>query len=142
VAELVLVRAPMRTYHTFASFIAYTFAVSSLAAQVTVSLPTDAALAIYAPRPKYPVEALVRRIAGSGIFLLRVHIPTGRVKQVIVGYTTGNQMLDTAAVQTLLQWRFKPGGVPHRKISSVRMSPPQTKEETLIKVPVTFIPKA
>ena len=50
------------------------------------------------------------------------------------------EMLDAAAVQTLLQWRFKPGAVPYRKITSVQMSPPQTKEETLIKVPVTFIP--
>ncbi|MFZ3375057.1 MAG: TonB family protein [Chthoniobacterales bacterium] len=129
----------MRTYRIFASIIAYTFAVTSLAAPVTVSLPPDA---IFAPRPKYPVEALVRRVAGSGIFLLRVHIPTGRVKHVIVGYTTGNQMLDDDAVQALLQWRFKPGAVPYRKISSVRLSPPQTEEETLIKVPVTFIPKA
>jgi hypothetical protein len=32
--------------------------------------------------------------------------------------------------------------VPYRKISSVRMSPPQTKEDTLIGVPVTFVPKA
>src|SRR5260370_32590064 len=102
----------MRTYRIFGSIIIYTFAITSLAASVNVSLPPDAALAIYAPRPKYPVEALGRRIAGSGIFLLRVHIPTGRVKQVIVRYTTGSQMLDTAAVQTLLQWRFKPGAVP------------------------------
>jgi len=132
----------MRTYRIFGSIITYTFAVTSLAAQVNAPLPPDAALAIYAPRPKYPVEALGRRIAGSGIFLLRVHIPTGRVKQVIVRNTTGSPMLDNVAVQTLLQWRFKPGAVPYRKISSVRMSPPQTKEDTLIGVPVTFVPKA
>jgi len=126
----------MRTYRIFASIIAYGLAVTSLAAAVIVSLPRDA---IYAPQPKYPVEALSRGIGGSGVFLLRVHIPTGRVKQVIVGYTTGSQMLDTAAGQALLQWRFKPGAVPYRKISSVRMSPPQTKEETLLKVPVTFV---
>ena len=131
---------PMRRYRVFASVVAYTFAVTSLSAPVNGTLPPDAALAIYAPPPKYPVEALPRRISGSGIFLLRVHIPTGRVKQVIIGHTTGSPMLDTAAVQTLLQWRFKPGAVPYRKISSVRMSPPQTKEETLM--PVTFIPKA
>ena len=69
----------MRTYRIFASIIAYTIAVTSLA----TPQPPDAALAIYAPQPKYPVELLGRRIAGSGIFLLRVHIPTGRVKQVI-----------------------------------------------------------
>jgi TonB family protein len=132
----------MRTHRIFASIIAYTIAVTSLPAAVSVSLPPDAAVAIYAPRPKYPVEALQRRMAGTGIFLLRVHIPTGRVKQVIVGRTTGAPILDTAAVETLLQWRFKPGAVPYRKITSVRMSPPQTREETLIKVPVTFTPRA
>jgi TonB family protein len=129
-----------RTYRIFASIIAYTIVVTSLATPVGEPLSPDARLAIYAPRPKYPVELLGRRVAGSGIFLLRVHIPTGRVKQVIVRNSTGSQTLDAAAVQTLLQWRYKPGAVPYRKITSVQMSPPQNKEETLIKVPVTFVP--
>jgi hypothetical protein len=39
---------------------------------------------------------------GTGIFLMRVHIPSGRVTQVIVGRGTGHKMLDAAAVKTLL----------------------------------------
>jgi hypothetical protein len=114
----------MHTHRIVASIIACTSAVASLSASVNVSLSPDAALAIYAPRPKYPVDALSRRVAGSGIFLLPVHIPTGRVKQVIVRNTTGSQMLAAAAVQTLLQWRYKPGAAPYRKITSIQMSPP------------------
>lgn len=67
-----------------------------------------------------------------------LHRWSGRVTQVIVGRTTGAQLLEAAAINAFLRWRFKPGAVPYREIKSVRMSPPQTKEETLLKLPLTF----
>ena len=70
-----------------------------------------------APKPEYPPFALKHGFRGTGIFLMRVHIPSGRVTQVIVGRGTGHKMLDAAAVKTLLSWPFKPGTVPYRKIT-------------------------
>jgi TonB family protein len=67
-----------------------------------------AELTVYAPNPEYPPEARQARIAGNGWFRLDF-TKTGRVTQVRVLRSTGNRLLDAAAVQTLLHWRFKPG---------------------------------
>ena len=56
-----------------------------------------------------------------------------------MGRSAGDTALDKSAIKALRTWRFKPGMVPYRKISSVPMSPPQTKQEALVKVPVTFV---
>ena len=79
--------------------------------------PDVTGLVTCAPTPEYPPFALKHGFRGTGIFLMRVHIPSGRVTQVIVGRGTGHKMLDAAAVKTLLSWRFKPGTVPYRKIT-------------------------
>jgi periplasmic protein TonB len=97
-------------------------------------------LVVYAPRPEYPDRAVQRGTGGTGVYLLRVQIKSGKVTQVIVGQSAGHGPLDAAAVKTLRTWRFKPGAVPYRKITSVLLSPPQTNEETLVKVPMTFGP--
>ena len=111
----------------------------SRAEDATVSAsPEVKRLAVRTPPPDYPLEARKRCIAGHGVFLLRVQIGSGRVTQVIVGLSTGSGILDDAAVHALSQWQFRPGAVPYRKITSVPMSPPQTSEEALVKVPVTF----
>jgi TonB family protein len=75
---------------------------------------------------------------GSGVFVIRVHIPTGRVTDVGVALSTGNQWLDRSAVAALRTWRFKPGATPYHK-ASVKVSPPQGKDDTFIKIPVTFL---
>ena len=110
----------------------------ALAAQPHVATGTSAKGATFAPRPEYPLAARAARITGSGVFILRVHINTGIVTQVILGLSTGSALLDKAAAQTLIQWRFKPGAVPYVDVHSIKLSPPQTKEETFVKVPVTF----
>lgn len=69
---------------------------------------TKAELTVYAPNPEYPPEARQARLAGSGWFRLDF-TKTGRVTQVRVLKSTGSKILDAAAVQTLLLWRFKPG---------------------------------
>jgi TonB family protein len=129
----------MRPHFIYASIAALLLAVSSARAAGVESPPPDVTrLLIHAPQPEYPPEARTRHIAGSGVFLLRVHIPSGRVTQVLIGRTTDSRALDAAAVKALLQWRFKPGAVPYREITRPRLSPPQTKKETLILLPMSF----
>ena len=129
----------MRPDVIYASIAAILLAVSSARAVVASPPPDVTRLAIHAPQPEYPPEARARHIEGSGVFLLRVHIPSGRVTQVLIGRTTDSRVLDAAAVKALLQWRFKPGAVPYRQITRPSLSPPQTKEETLILLPISFM---
>ena len=112
---------------------------AAFAAPATVSPPQSAErLVVHRPMPAYPAEARARGLTGAGMFLLRVHIPSGRVTQVLVSRTTGARVLDNAAIAALKRWRFKPGAAPYVAIRSIRLSPPQTTEETLIKLPVRF----
>lgn len=108
-------------------------------APATSSLPPSVTrLVDYAPLPEYPDDFRRRQIHGSGVFLLRVQIKTGQVTQVITAQSTGNWALDGFAQKALRTWRFKPGVIPYHKITSVRLSPPQTKDEALVKLPLTF----
>jgi TonB family protein len=65
-------------------------------------------LAIYAPRPAYPKDAQGRRPTGSGIALMEVDKKTGLVTSARMEKSTGNKLLDDAAIQAFRQWRFKP----------------------------------
>jgi TonB family protein len=71
------------------------------------------ALAIYAPRPKYPKDAQGRLTTGSGIVCMEVDEKTGLVKSAKMEKGTGNKLLDDAALQAFSQWRFKPGSARH-----------------------------
>lgn len=93
---------------------------------------------VEAPRPQDPYEGQQRRPHGTGAFLLRTIIQSGRVTQVIVGQSTGDSLPDAAAMKALRQWRFKPGVLVHRDIHKPRLDPPISKEECLVMVPVTF----
>ncbi len=93
---------------------------------------------IEAPKPENPCEGQRRQPHGTGTFLLRTNIQSGRVTQVIAGQTTGDGLLDAAAIRALRQWRFKPGVLVHRDIHKPRLNPPISKEECLVLVPVTF----
>ena len=94
--------------------------------------------AISTPKPKYPISARIRRVTGRGVFELWVVIKTGLAKGVKTMRSTGDAELDFAVIQTLQQWRFKPGVLP-----SIRQVHPQTKapyadEYCRIVVPVNF----
>jgi TonB family protein len=64
--------------------------------------------AIYAPKPEYPSQARDQGIKGDGVFILRVRIQTGVVKDVLVARSTGSRILDSAAIRALKQWHSNP----------------------------------
>jgi TonB family protein len=96
---------------------------------------------IYAPRPEFPTESRLYHMSGNGVFVLRVQIRTGRVKDVEVERSTGWSILDSTAKRTLLQWRFRPGAENLPPIARVF---PNSKdrfgnEDSLVKVPIHFL---
>jgi len=102
-----------------------------------VVLPKQA-LAIYTPKPTYPFLALVKHEEGKGLFVLRINIKSGRVKEVIVARTTGHTRLDKAASEALRQWKFQPDVLaPITKILP-NAKDPRAAEDSLAKVPITF----
>ena len=68
------------------------------------------ALVMYAPRPVYPYEARRQRMTGSGIALLTVAL-TGNVIEARMAESSGSVILDSATLEALRRWRFKPGNV-------------------------------
>ncbi|MFN2476282.1 MAG: energy transducer TonB [Chthoniobacterales bacterium] len=67
--------------------------------------------AISAPRPDYPYEARRQRATGTGIVVLNVDPATGYVVSASMRQSTGNVVLDAAALSAFKRWRFKPGSV-------------------------------
>ena len=67
------------------------------------------ALTLHAPRPAYPYEARRGGITGSGVAQLTVNTEAGNVIDARMAQSTGSMILDHATVETLRQWRFKPG---------------------------------
>jgi TonB family protein len=74
------------------------------------------ALATYAPRPAYPMEARRDRLTGSGVALLEVDKRTGYVTSARMLQSIGHKILDDAALKAFRQWRFKPGTKSEIKI--------------------------
>ena len=94
--------------------------------------------AIATPQPVYPEAARLQRITGLGYFKMRVQRATGRVKEVSVLRSTGNQLLDAASIKALSQWRFKAGVLPSIKQLHPSSHDPLANEDFLIAVPVHF----
>ena len=82
----------------------------------TVSAGSAKAVAITAPRPDYPHEARRNRIIGSGVMLMTVDRPSGRVTNVAVTESTGSAILDHAAISAFKRWRFQPGSVSQVRV--------------------------
>jgi TonB family protein len=75
------------------------------------------AIAIFAPKPEYPLEARARRWGGSGVIMLDVDVETGKVIAAHISKSTGHQILDESALTAFQRWRFQPGrAAPHVKI--------------------------
>jgi protein TonB len=76
--------------------------------EITLSSKADASrVLVYQAPIDYPIEARRGHVTGSGSFQM-ILSDTGKVEDVLVRQSTGRKILDTAAVQTLLKWRFKP----------------------------------
>jgi TonB family protein len=94
---------------------------------------------ISAPQPAYPESARVSRIQGSGYFKLIVRVKTGRIQRIVVFRSTGSSTLDTAAVQALRQWRFKPGVLPSMRQLHPPSKEPDADKNACILVPISFV---
>jgi TonB family protein len=90
-------------------------------------------------RIAYPEQARLSRITGDGFFKVRVQKSSGRVKRVDVLQTTGNALLDAAAINGLSQCQFRPGVLPSIKELNPSSRDPFANEDCLLKVPVTFL---
>jgi TonB family protein len=64
---------------------------------------------IKAVAPNYPDRDRILRHKGEGLFRLTLDLKTGSVTKVTVIKTTGFPALDTSAVTSLRQWRWKAG---------------------------------
>lgn len=80
-------------------------------AGATMSMSSAKAVAVSAPRPEYPYEARRSRATGSGVCVMTVDTGTGAVTSATMAQSTGNPILDNAAVSAFRRWRFKPGTV-------------------------------
>jgi TonB family protein len=89
--------------------------------------------------PKYPEAARLRRITGLGYFDVHVRRSTGRVTQIIMVRSTGNRLLDAAAVDGLRQWQFKPGCLPSPKGNDAIDRAAAAAGECVIGQPVHFV---
>jgi TonB family protein len=81
------------------------------------AFPGAKAIVIYAPKPEYPGEARLKHLTGSGIVMLDVDVPTGRVTNARMLKSTGHWILDNSALDAFRKWRFQPGkAAPNVKI--------------------------
>lgn len=74
------------------------------------AIPVTLAIPMYEsnPPPNYPV--LARKRGYEGTVMVNVEVDTtGRVKDLNLSASSGYKMLDTAALNTVKQWRFVPG---------------------------------
>ena len=63
-----------------------------------------------APQPEYPsYPGSTSRPRGHGLFLIHFDAKTGQAVSVEVARSTLSNILDQAAVRTLMKWRCKPG---------------------------------
>jgi TonB family protein len=66
------------------------------------------ALALSAPRPKYPEYARKRHWVGVGWYVMNIDKETGIVTSVEIMQSTGHKILDQCVLDALQQWRFQP----------------------------------
>ena len=82
---------------------------------ITVPHESATASATYAPLPRYPYEARLKRLEPKMMLELRL-APNGSVSQLNVVQSTGFVWLDRCAADALREWRFKPGVAEHLRI--------------------------
>jgi outer membrane biosynthesis protein TonB len=66
---------------------------------------------ISAPRPQFPAEATARHVAGCGLYQIDIGPKTGAPLKIEIIQNAGHPALNRAAVNGLMLWRARPGGV-------------------------------
>ena len=79
--------------------------------------------ATYWSLPEYPREARDKGLTGKGVAMVKIDPQTGYVTSALMLKSTGQEILDNAALRTFRQWRFKPRTV------------------TTLEIPIQFTPK-
>jgi protein TonB len=74
-----------------------------------LSVPGAKSLAVFAPSPRYPTDEQGTRPAGRGLVLIEIDEKTGSVTFAKMEKSTGNKLLDDAALEAFRRWRFRPG---------------------------------
>jgi TonB family protein len=90
--------------------------------------------AIYTPKPVYRPEWAKQGLKGKGVVLVTIDQQTGKVIGAKMAQSTGNKLLDGAALEAYSQWRFQPGTGSQVKIPiefASRPRPPTAKQTKL-----------
>jgi TonB family protein len=96
--------------------------------------------AIYTPKPVYRPEWAKQRLTGKGVVLVTIDTNTGKVSGVRMLQSTGNKLLDGAALEAYSQWRFQPGTGSQVKIpiEFANRPKPQTASRALPKPAILY----
>jgi TonB family protein len=73
--------------------------------------------------PEYPREARAQGLTGKGVAVVKVDPTTGYVTSAWMQKSTGQEVLDNAALRAFRRWRFKPRSI------------------TTLEIPIQFTPK-
>jgi len=97
--------------------------------------------AVYSPPPIYRSEWVQQGVTGKGILLVSIDPKTGIVTGTRMLQSTGNKLLDHAALKAYSKWRFKPGSVPQVKmpIEFASHPRPQVSEEAQKQPPILYV---
>jgi TonB family protein len=98
--------------------VALSLSTAALAAETTTAVWSDGHAsmlsdeelirnALASPGPPYPEEAQKAKTTGSGLYELRIN-KAGATTEVVIVKSSGSAVLDKAAKNTFLKWRFKP----------------------------------
>lgn len=104
-----MIRPPFVAFIVILSFLS---AAGAQDASPSVSLPE----ATYTPQPVYRPEWVKQGLNGKGVVLVTIDPKTGTVAGVRMLQSTGNKLLDGAALEAYSKWRFKPGSVSQVKM--------------------------
>jgi TonB family protein len=81
-----------------------------------MSMSAAKAIAVSAPLPEYPYQAMRANITGSGVCVMVVDTASGKATSAMMAQSTGNAILDKVTTDTFLRWRFKPGTVSQVRV--------------------------
>ena len=117
------------------TFLVGLVSISSLQAQIgTPPAGRQPPKAIYTPKPVYRPEWAKQGLTGKGVVLVTIDQQTGKVTGARMEQSTGNKLLDGAALEAYSQWRFQPGTGSQVKIPiefATRPRPPTAKQAKL-----------